>query len=178
MKGMVLEFVQFFGEAAAEDGEAAPGLGIEVGVVEVEAGSVAFAFPLVATPKLEEAFDPSLVLLGLVLREGFGDVLQDVFRAALVADGPLLDLVEERVGHEVAFVGLFGFAGAELGGRLLFVDRGEAGMGGFRGCRFLPSSGASDGERLCRCRRWVQVLRRCRRPWWRSRPQPRSDCWW
>ena len=122
---MRLEFVQFFREAAAENGEAAPCFGIEVGVVEVEAGGVTFAFPLVATPKLEEAFDPSLVLVGWILREGFGDVSQDVFRAALVADGPLLDLVEERVGHEVTFVGLFGFAGPEFGSGLLTVDRGE-----------------------------------------------------
>src|SRR5690349_9539629 len=41
--GVFAEFGEFAGVVAGEDGEAAPGFGVEVFVVEVEAGGVAFA---------------------------------------------------------------------------------------------------------------------------------------
>src|SRR4051812_45261407 len=45
-------------ESAGENGKAAPGLGIEVLVVEVERGCVTLALPLVAAPQSEEPLNP------------------------------------------------------------------------------------------------------------------------
>ena len=57
-----VELGELAGEAAGEDREAAPGLGVEVLVVEVERGGVALALPLVAAPEAEEPLDPDVQL--------------------------------------------------------------------------------------------------------------------
>ena len=54
---------------AREDGESAPGLGIEVFVVDMKGRGVAFTFPLVAAPELKEALDPLAQLNGGVVRK-------------------------------------------------------------------------------------------------------------
>src|SRR5688500_9285245 len=65
-------------EAARQNREAAPGLGIEVLVVEVEGRREAFAFPLVAAPQREEASDPAVQPCARVLRELRHQARQDV----------------------------------------------------------------------------------------------------
>ncbi len=100
------EFGEFELEAAAEDGEAAPCFGVEVGVVDVEAWGVAFAFPLIAAPEGEETFDPCGELGGGVLGEVELHEFPDIERGLFVADGGAFDGVEERVGHEIVLVGL------------------------------------------------------------------------
>ena len=52
------QLAQLTREAAGQDRKAAPGFGIEALVVDVEAGRVAFALPLIATPQTEEAIEP------------------------------------------------------------------------------------------------------------------------
>ena len=88
----------------------------------MEAGGVAFALPLVAGPKLEKAGEPLEELGWRVFGEFALDEGEDIGGTALVADGGALDDIEHRIGHEVAFVGLYGTGGAEFGGRLLLID--------------------------------------------------------
>ncbi len=85
--------------AAGEDGEAAPGFGVEIFVVDVERRGIAFALPLVAGPEAEEALDPGQQLLGGVLAELRLHELEDFHRAVLIANGGTLDGVEQIVGH-------------------------------------------------------------------------------
>src|SRR5437660_287669 len=87
-------FGEFALEAAGEDGEAAPGLGVEVLVVDVERRGVALALPLVAAPQVEEPLDPDAELGGRVLRELAAHELVDLDRDLLVADGGPFDGVE------------------------------------------------------------------------------------
>jgi hypothetical protein len=55
-----VQVFQFICKTSAEDWPAAPGLGIEVFVVDVETRGVTFAFPLIATEELKESLDPCL----------------------------------------------------------------------------------------------------------------------
>jgi hypothetical protein len=50
-------------EPARQNREPAPGLWVEVLVVQVERRRVAFSFPLIATPEPEEPLDPQAELL-------------------------------------------------------------------------------------------------------------------
>ena len=104
---------------------------------------------------------------------------QDFQRRLLVANGRPLDRVEHLVGHQVVFVGLARLLGAQFGGRLLAVDRAREPASGLpiRPVRRFPSTAASGAETPCRCRRSGTARRTCRRPSWRSRPPPPSDCW-
>lgn len=124
-----LQFGEFFGEAGGEDGEAAPGFGVEVEVIDVEGDGVALAFPLVAGPEFEEFDDPILhvffAVVGVVAKGEF----HGGFWAFFIADGGALDGVEDVVGHEIAFVGLIVFPGPEFGGGLLAIDETEGGVG-------------------------------------------------
>lgn len=54
---------------------------------------------------------------------------EDGLRGVVVADGHAFDEIEDVIGHEVVFVGLFGILWAEFGGGGLLVDDGERGMG-------------------------------------------------
>src|SRR6185503_1725536 len=87
--------------AAREDREAEPGLGVEVEVVDVERRRVALALPLVAREEAEEALHPLRHLLAGVGLEARTQQPVDLERRLLVADGELLDGVEDFVGHEV-----------------------------------------------------------------------------
>ena len=112
----------------------------------MEGDGVAFAFPLVAAPEFVEFDDPFLhVFFGMigVVAEGEG---HGGFGAFFVTDGGALDAVEDVVGHEVAFVGLFVFFGTEFGGGLLFVDEAEGriGAGFFEAGAFHPAEPAAE----------------------------------
>src|SRR5690606_10241457 len=111
------------------DREAAPGFGVEVLIVDVEGRGVALALPLVATPEREEAADPRDELLARVLRELARHGKQDLAGRALLADGVVLDGVEQVVRHQVLFVRLVVTRGTELGSRLKPVDGGQRGYG-------------------------------------------------
>ena len=124
-RSLPLQLRELLGEAGGEDGEAAPGLGVEVEVVYVEGDGVALAFPLVAAPEFEEFDDPGFhVFFGMIRVVTEGE-FHGGFGAFFITDGGALDGVEDVVGHEVAFVGLLVRFGAELGGGLLLVDEAE-----------------------------------------------------
>src|SRR5438132_1123888 len=72
--------------AARENREAAPGFGVEVFVVEMEAGGVALALPLVAAPEPEEPLDPEAKLRPGILGKARGQRLEHVHRRELVAN--------------------------------------------------------------------------------------------
>lgn len=82
----------------------------------MEGDGVAFSFPLVTGPEFEEFGDPFDELFsGVVGVCGLED-FEDAGGGFFIADGGALDGVEEEVGHEVGFVGLFLFLGAKFGG--------------------------------------------------------------
>src|SRR3990172_10366054 len=99
-------------ESAREDREAAPGLRVQVLVVEVEGGRVALPLPLVAGEEREEALDPRRELRCRRRREEGAHLAVHVHRQELVADGGPLDRVEDVVRHEVLLVRLSALPGA------------------------------------------------------------------
>lgn len=117
-----LEFGEFFDEAGGEDGEAAPGFGVEILIIEVEADGVAFALPLVAAPEFEEFDGPAFELFFGIFRVKDADDFEDVLGPFFVANGGPLYGVEDGVGHEVGFVGLLISLGSEFGGGVLEID--------------------------------------------------------
>ncbi len=144
-----LEIVEFFGKSAAEDGPAAPGFGVEVLIVEVEAGGIAFAFPLVAAPEGEEAAGPAEAVGGGVLWETGCQQADDFGGRLVIPDGGAFDEVEDVVGHEVIFVGLGGVLRAEFGTWGLLVDDAERGDGvacavDFRAGGFQPTQPVAE----------------------------------
>ena len=63
------EGLEFLLEVAGEDGKSAPGLGIDIFIIDMEAGGVAFAFPLISAPESEKAIDPMSQLFGSIVRK-------------------------------------------------------------------------------------------------------------
>lgn len=125
LREIVAQLGEFDFESAAQDGPAAPRFRVEVLIVIMEAGGVAFALPLVATPQSEEAVGPLAQLGGLDVGELHAHDLEDIHRTLFVSDGSTLDGIEQRVGHEIVFVGLGLIRGTKLGRGLLNVDGPE-----------------------------------------------------
>src|SRR5215831_18976531 len=82
-------------EAARQNREAAPGLGVQVFVIEVERGRVALALPLVAAPQPEKALDPIRELPGLEAGKLRAHATEHLQRHLLVTDGGALDRIQE-----------------------------------------------------------------------------------
>src|SRR5690349_11780712 len=120
---MLSQLGQLALEAAGENWEPAPGLGVEVLVVQVERGCVALALPLVAAPEPEESLHPRSELLRRVLRKLQADLPPDLEWRMLVADRQSLDRVQQIVRHEVGFVGLMFRWWAEFRGWRLAIHR-------------------------------------------------------
>src|SRR5687768_17186773 len=94
--------------AAGKDRESAPGLGVEVLVVQMKAGSIPLPLPLVAAPEAKEPLDPQGHLLAGKLRILDPHHAKNLDRLQLVPDRQPLDLVEDFVGHQVGLIGLLG----------------------------------------------------------------------
>lgn len=140
----MLELGEFFGESGGEDGEAAPGFGVKILVVDVEGDGVAFAFPLVAAPKFVEFFGPVSVFFERVFWVDGLDDFAGISGAFFVADGGAFEGVKNLVGHEVGLIGLLLLLRAEFSGGILDVDVGKGGDGG----RFGQAFGFHPAEPL------------------------------
>ena len=128
---LLLQGRQLVDIVARKNRVAAPGAGVEVLVVEVKRGSVAFTLPLAATPEGEDLGDGLIDLFTGQNRAAFagaGQNVENIPRALLFDDEQFLDAIDEMVGTtQVRFVRLMERRGFEFGGWNLAVDQIEGG---------------------------------------------------